>query len=108
MSRPIHTPKLTAKTLCLTCKSSTITQGRQENHYIILCDIHKENIPFDVVECSGYVHKNTTSLWDMQQIAWPVMTDKKGHLIGFKSPKEAERLIKSDKADLGGTVTDDW
>ena len=44
-----------------------------------------------MVQCSAYDDKRVPSRWDMEQIAWVLVTNKAGKAIGFVSAEEARR-----------------
>ena len=45
-------------------------------------------IPGDIERCSDYEKTNTTSKYDMEQIAWTLRTDKSGRVVGFTPPEK--------------------
>lgn len=88
------TPDFNDDNLCGHCKNAVIVKGvkyGQEKHY---CMKIGEVISFNVNECTSYQDHNTPSLWEMQKIAWKVVTDKKTKQIGFMSPNDAWKAVE--------------
>lgn len=84
-TRTDHMPRL-----CDTCKHATFMRGPAESDEAIICsEISDDSMPkFRVVECSQYIHKNTPHVYELEQIAWVLRTDKLGRTIGFQPPKK--------------------
>lgn len=92
--------------LCSSCKECTRARGATFRQQITYCHALKRDITFPVYECNFYHNKSAPSLWDMQQIAWSLCTDKKGNKIGFFSPSKAKELVSAGKAEEQSPLLD--
>lgn len=81
--------------LCTTCRSAIIIKGKSEMDELTFCHTVSDLIgplKFSVYECSRYDDKRLTSKWDMEDIAWVLLTNKVGKQIGFVSAKEFKKI----------------
>jgi len=51
---------------------------------------------FPVSECSSYDDRGVPSRWDMEQIAWILVTKKAGRNIGFVTAKQFREIEDED------------
>lgn len=93
----------TGRSLCESCRHSTIIRGHKLDHELTFCtkiraeyDDSKGRVPFAVSSCSEYDNKATPELWEMKQIAWRLRTDTSGRKIGFMSPDDWRELKKKE------------
>ena len=85
------------QSLCKTCRYAKIVKGTAESQEITRCGVLETLVPFKVVECNSYENKATPSLWDMQQLAWVLSTNKEKK-FGFHNPKDWKRQ-KQEEGD---------
>ena len=67
------TPPQTGRTLCETCKHSTITRGRRVAEEIIRCEAQSAGttvVTFVVTECSAYLDTTLPSYSELLEKAW--------------------------------------
>lgn len=80
--------------LCLTCRNALHIEASRSGAETLVCLATPPpgiRITEPVGRCTGYLDRSKPTLWDMQQIAWQLMTDKGGRKIGFCSPEEMQR-----------------
>ena len=82
--------------LCLSCRWAAVRESAQ-GQLMVKCAEFDVMITTATVRCSDYQNKNTTSLTDMEKIAWIVTTDAKGR-VGFRPIKD---MTKQEKKDAG-------
>lgn len=90
------TQEHSGENLCLSCRRSTWRKDRS-GHTYIQCHAFERKVDSVTVECSEYDDKGRPALWDMEKIAWVLMSDKKGP-IGFRPIKD---LTDEEKRKLG-------
>lgn len=100
---PDHT-----KSMCDTCCYAQKLKGHAESQEYIRCSVFKRFMGFKVAECSNYEKLGALSLWQMQDMAWKICTDKSGKRIGFLSPAEInKRREKGDEiVEVGSPIAD--
>ena len=84
--------------LCSTCRLALHIKAAQSGAETLICLASPPphlRITQPVGRCTGYLDRTQPTLWDMQQIAWQLMTDKGGRKIGFLSPEEFENRRNS-------------
>lgn len=84
--------------LCASCRNATIVTGLAESETFTVCgklDRPYDLIRFKVRECTDYDNRSAPSLSAMKDIAWTLATDKEGRRIGFLSPGEVRRRVKT-------------
>jgi len=67
------TPPQSGRTLCETCKHSTITRGRRLDEEIIRCEAQSVGttfVTFVVTECSAYLDAALPSYHELFEKAW--------------------------------------
>lgn len=82
-------------TLCDTCKHSTI--ARNDSQALVYCTamgMDGTRINFPVTDCSAYYHKKEAALYQMEEIAWILVTRKSGKEVGFVTAERYEKLKK--------------
>jgi len=94
------TPNHSEPSKCDSCSNSVRIRGQAESQEHVYCRSLEKTINFKVAECSAYREYGKPSLYDMQQIAWPLCTDKNGKRIGFLAPQEL-RKRKDDVIQVG-------
>lgn len=90
--------------LCLSCRRATIIRGRTLHDEIIECsmlDRDDNRVTFPVTSCSSYSDRRQPTIFQMEQIAWELRSDRKAGPIGFHPPKRRAR-------DLEHVLDDDW
>lgn len=76
--------------LCTTCTNATIAKGSGLAEELIYCSSLRSKLRFKVFKCSGYEDKRLPSLYEMQQLAWTLQTDRTKK-IGFQSPAQRRK-----------------
>ena len=78
--------------LCDTCHSGTIMRGAADSDETVYCSqINQRLVPTRVVECNRYQDRTKPTLWDMEQIAWILVTRGAGKQIGFMSAADWQK-----------------
>ena len=74
--------------LCGTCRMGQRIVERSREH--VWCQMFSPPrvIAGVVSQCSQYSDRRFTHVRDLEQIAWEIMTNKGGRMIGFRSPHE--------------------
>ena len=88
--------------LCLTCRSATIVNGRRLRDEIVECSRVGGRVGFEVSQCSAYVNRNHASIREMEEMAWVLRTDPTKSRIGFVQAsklKPADRYVLPDEWD---------
>lgn len=102
---PIHTQP----SLCSSCRHATKVKGLAESQRFIICDELPSNhdlIKMTVIECSKYDDRSKPTLRAMEQVAWKLATDRKGHKIGFLAPAEFRKRVKAKEVEENPSVYD--
>lgn len=95
------TPNHSTKSLCFNCTYAHVFKGHAESDINIRCGAFFDNsiwINRPIYECDRHERPTDSSLRDMKEIAWILMT-KKGRPVGFTSSTEAKEKINSGQAD---------
>lgn len=75
---------------CLTCRAAQIVRGLADSSERVYCKAF--NLPpimaQPVIQCNVYDDKRMPSRYDMEQIAWVLITNKAGKAIGFASAED--------------------
>jgi hypothetical protein len=74
------------RSLCETCRWSTIIRGAKLGDEIVECDqlsYRNQRVPFPVTSCSRYGDRRQPSLRDMEDIAWVLRSDPRRNQVGF-------------------------
>ena len=77
--------------LCTTCRNATVVKGPADSQQTIFCQQMGRFIPIKVAECNRYLDATAMTVYEMEQIAWLMLTKKAGRQIGFVSPEERQR-----------------
>lgn len=78
-------------TLCDTCKRSTIMRG-PGGEQTIYCRMIERAVPHPVMDCTGYNDRRHPWPYEMEQLAWLLITEAKhGQKVGFYSPSERRK-----------------
>lgn len=96
-----------AESLCRTCRWAHIVKGFSVSQEQIRCRGLRNHptVPFPVSECNSYDDKRLPSRWDMENIAWILLTKKAGRTIGFVTAKQF-RQIEGDDAEIIPAASD--
>jgi hypothetical protein len=90
------------RSLCETCRWSTVIRGRRLDEEIIECSQLSDHrrVPFAVATCSDFVERVQPGLKEMQEIAWILRTDPHRKQMGFvrssRLPDEERYALKED------------
>lgn len=74
------------RSLCETCRWSTVIRGAKLGDEIVECSqlsYRNQRVPFPVVSCSRYGNRSQTSLREMEEIAWVLRSDPRRNQVGF-------------------------
>jgi hypothetical protein len=74
--------------LCRTCRQATFAKGAGESQEIIKCAAFNAFVRLRIFECSSYLDRTKPTFYEMEQIAWMIVTKSGGRQIGFLSPQE--------------------
>jgi hypothetical protein len=90
-----------AQSLCVTCRWAHIAKGFADSQQVTYCNGVRPSIPvrFPVSQCSSYDDRRVASKWDMEKIAWILLTKKAGRSIGFVTAKQF-REIEGEDAEI--------
>jgi hypothetical protein len=80
--------------MCITCRHRVHLQGirdSQEESYCGAFGRPPKRLTFLAYECSVYDDKRLPSRYDMEQIAWILMSDVQTKRIGFVSAEELRK-----------------
>jgi hypothetical protein len=90
-----------AETLCVTCRWARIVKGFSLSQQEIHCGWLRGNslVKFPVSQCSAYDDKRLPSKYDMEKIAWILLTKQTGRTIGFVTAKRFLE-IEGDDAEI--------
>ena len=80
----------TNSSLCGSCREAHVVEFANGTRATFCNAHHSESraVLRPVQRCSEYQNKNTPSQWQMEKIAWTLITDKSGLKIGFTPPKK--------------------
>src|SRR5574340_153016 len=79
------------KHLCRTCRHGVIVKGGAESQETTWCQQMGRFIKVKTAECNRYLDATAMTVYEMEQIAWLLVTKKAGRQIGFLSPEERFR-----------------
>ena len=77
--------------LCRTCRYSVLAKGAAHSQETAWCQQMGRFVPIKVAECNKYLDATAMTVYEMEQIAWLLVTRKAGRQIGFQSPEERQR-----------------
>ena len=81
---------------CVTCRWAQIVRSLADSSERVYCRAIGGNaraivMQQPIIDCNTYDDKRIPSRWDMEQIAWVLITNKAGKSIGFVSAEEFKR-----------------
>jgi hypothetical protein len=84
---------VSGESLCKTCRAAQVIRGLADSSESVLCRVGSvpARIGMPIIECSLYDDKRQPSRWDMEQIAWVLVTNKAGKAIGFVSAADFQK-----------------
>ena len=91
------------RSLCETCRWSTIIRGPKLGDQIVECSrlsFENQRVPFPVTSCSSYGDRSRPSLREMEEIAWILRSDPLRNQVGFiRSSRlsDEERYVLEDE-----------
>jgi len=90
---PIH-----GNSLCDSCTWSLMIRGFRENDKIAFCTYVNPTVRvlFPVRECSGHCNKNEPTKYDMEKIAWILLTKRIDRKVGFVKSDDFRRIFGED------------
>jgi hypothetical protein len=100
------TPIESDKSLCTTCRCSSIVRGRTLDEELVLCSalgLKSVQITFKVTSCSDYSDRRMPSYMEMMQDAWILRPGSKRRPAGFV---RASELRDEEIGDLYPRVTE--
>ena len=74
------------RSLCESCRWSTVIRGPRVSDEIVECaqlSYRNRRVPFPVMSCSDYLHRNQPTIEDMLKTAWVLRSDPRRQQIGF-------------------------
>src|SRR5437762_11743375 len=73
------------ESMCTTCRYARIIKGFSESEEIVFCEVSYQSlrVPFRVRECSEYEDKRLPRRYDMEKIAYILLSKRIGRDIGF-------------------------
>lgn len=74
------------RSLCETCRWSTIIRGVKLGDEIVECSelsYRNRRVPFPVTSCSRYGDRRLPSLREMEELAWVLRSDPHRNQVGF-------------------------
>ena len=87
------------RSLCETCRWSTVVHGTRLGEQIVECNqlsFRNQRVAFPVASCSRYDDRTRPSVREMEEIAWILRSDPQRNQIGFvRSSRlpDAERYV---------------
>ena len=93
------TPHHNAPSLCFTCRRATVVKGHSLSREIIRCHALERTMEFSVRECDSNDVRSRPSLWDMKEVAWALVTDRRSH-IRFVRRKDWSDALRREIDDL--------
>jgi hypothetical protein len=85
------TPPLSGRSLCETCRHSTITRGRRLEEEIIRCEAQSDGtmlVRFAVAECSAYLDATLPNFSELFEKAWILRPRDGKRAAGFVRSSE--------------------
>lgn len=100
------TPDFMKPSLCASCCHAIIRRGVQSSHDSTHCKAlsydHPLPIEHKVTECNRYDDGKAPSLYEMKNIAWLILPNRKiGGRTGFMPPDEAKKQEHQNYKELG-------
>ncbi len=90
-----------SQSLCVTCRWSHIAKGFSASQEITHCRrlVDDPLVMFPVSQCNSYDDRRHACKFDMEKIAWILLTKKAGRTIGFVTSKQF-REIEGEDAEI--------
>ena len=91
------------RSLCETCRWSTVIRGAKLGDQIVECNqlsFENQRVPFPVASCSRYGDRSQPSLREMEEIAWILRSDPHRSHVGFirsSRLKDEERYVLDEE-----------
>lgn len=84
--------------LCQSCANAVITKGDRESEVHIECQ-RLEKLPAfrKIVDCTAYTNRSATTLSEMRDIAWVLVTDRNRQKIGFQQAREWRKENENER-----------
>jgi phosphopentomutase len=76
--------------LCKTCRHSHIVRGNN-NQEFVKCTYADKVMVFQVAECNRHFPANQPALYEMEEIAWRIVTKQAGRNVGFLNPQQFQK-----------------
>lgn len=73
--------------LCKTCRHAHLVKGTN-NQQFVQCTYTNSVMHFQVAECNRYFNANQPALYEMEEIAWRIVTKQAGRSVGFLNPQQ--------------------
>jgi hypothetical protein len=95
---------------CDTCEHATVIKGAGLKQVMRVCSIlgRGKELPFEPVFCDGWTRRGELPLYKLEQLSWNLLEDKRGNLIGFRSPSKTRELVADGKAERPDSVDPDF
>ena len=74
------------RSLCESCRRSTVIRGVRSQDLIVECDqlsYWNQRVPFPVASCSQYLDADRPTIKEMEEIAWILRSDSHRKQVGF-------------------------
>lgn len=79
--------------LCRTCRYAHVVRSVNNQQTVTCHAVNKpRTIGFDVAEWNRYMSATQPSLYEMEEIAWRLVTKQAGRPMGFVNPAEFRRI----------------
>jgi hypothetical protein len=90
-----------AASLCASCRWAHIVKGFADSQQVTHCTWLRPSmlVRFPVSQCNCYDDRRIPSRYDMEKIAWILLTKKAGRSIGFVTAKQF-REIEGEDAEI--------
>lgn len=107
----IHNGTRADAALCKSCRNALITKGNNGQH-VIYCSggggANPIRISFDVSECNRYFNATQPTLYEMEEIAWRLITKNAGRQIGFVNPATFRKIQDEEGATPNAPPQPRW
>lgn len=79
-----------SQSICVNCRAAQVVRGLADSSERVYCKAFNipPIMPQPVLSCNIFDDKRMPSRWDMEQIAWVLVTNKAGKAIGFVSSED--------------------
>ena len=90
---PLH-----GDSLCESCYWAHTVRGYRQSETIVTCRWPEPNlrVPYPVRDCTDYRNKNHPSRYDMEQIAWILLTKSIDRKVGFVKHDEFRKIFGNE------------